>query len=291
MLNSYDFWTPAYHRNATKLQRFLSRGSKIVGKISVADYVDIIIALGRVRSMFAPKHVYIVNAGSSGSHWIEAMLGMMPGFYGGGEIYLPSKLLDYFSSISINEANIALDTIYLAHVGCVHKDSLCAFVGNTAHLANHYKMSNFSINKKILLLLRNPLDVVISRTFRKDEYKEYIASGLSDRQYLKQNCIYVENFYKNLDFESFDMVIRYENFLESPRVNLEKIIELIDLSVSEADIERAIVMTSIDSAKRNVDNGKKAITNIYLGNKKEYNWAKDYVCERLGDIISKLGYV
>lgn len=222
ILNAENYWPATHQRNVRKIQKFLASGRSSLGGLDNSEYVSYLTGLAKLRSIYNSKHFYLINTGSAGSHWVEAMLGLLPGFYNGGEIYFPAKIKKHLGSIDSRSANIFLDAIYLLHSGSVFNDSLGAVLSNSAHLAKHQQLSEYSANKNTVLLLRNPVDVVISRTFRKDEYKKDIAPSLDDKEYLERNCVYVENFFANIDESSFDAIVKYEDFVDSPLSNLKK---------------------------------------------------------------------
>lgn len=291
LLNSEKYWEASHARNSVKLQRFLKLGSDDESDKSIEKYVNHLICLGKIRSRFNPKHVYIINPGSSGSHWLEAMLGILEGFYNGGEIYIPKKLKKHLSLVSTKEASRMLDTVYLAHVGGIYKDSLMSMLSNSAHLANHHQITNFSLNKTVVLLLRNPVDVVISRTFRKNEYKKDIAPLLNDKEYLEKNCTYVESFYSQLDVNSFDAIVRYEDFVDNTLGSLKSLVDLIGIDASENELERAVSKTSRNEELNMLEKKGRTLTNIYVGERDSYEWAKSYVRERLNDILVEYKYI
>ncbi|MGE6606469.1 hypothetical protein ACQKE4_08090 [Halomonas sp. NPDC076908] len=281
-----SFWHETHWRNARKIEKFLEKGSELRSE-SKEGYVDNLLRLAYLRQGFRPKHIYLVNAGSSGSHWIEAMLGLIPGFYNGGEIYFPAEIRKKLSSMDGDDANLFLDAVYLLHSGGIYKDSLYSSLSNSAHLANHGQVSACSKKKVAVLVLRDPVDIVMSRTFRKEEYKNDIASGLDDQEYLEKNCSYLERFYKGLDIKSFDRVIKYEEFVRDPVGNLRCLTDLFELDVKEADVEKAVVKTSKLEEEKVVKKGDTPLTNIYLGVKKDHEWARDYIKERLREVIDE----
>lgn len=284
--NPSVFWPETHLRNVRKIRRFLDEGSKKRGE-SKEKYVDSLLRLAYLRAGFAPNHIYLVNAGSSGSHWIEAMLGLLPGFHNGGEVYFPAKIKKDLGSIDGDDAGLFLDAVYLLHSGGIYKDSLYCALSNSAHLSNHGQVSAYSKKKVAVLLLRNPVDIVMSRTFRKDEYKNDVAFKLDDREYLEKNCSYLEGFYKGLDVKSFDRVIKYEEFVRDPMKNLQDLAGLLELDVKETDLEEAIVKTSKSEEEKVVAKGASPLTNVYLGEKKDHEWARNYIKERLGGEIKE----
>lgn len=289
LLNPEDYWPSTHFRNAKKVRKFIEKGRVLRGE-SEKQYIYNILNLTYLRKGIGPRHLYLVNAGGSGSHWLEAMLSLLPKFYNGGEIYLPKKIKEALSAMSQDEAEMFLDSVYVLHSGGIYADSLSAVISNSAHLANHESISKYSRCKKIVLLLRNPVDIVMSRTFRKDDYKSDIAPSLSDKEYLESNCLYLERFYNNLNFESFDKVVRYEEFVASPKENLKSLADIISIDVSESHIVNAVFKTSRDEEAKVAKRGGSTMTNIYFSQKREQSWARDYIKERLSHVIAESGY-
>jgi hypothetical protein len=285
--NPFTYWPQSHRRNAIKLNRSLS--GALNGQ-SVLDYSEILISLAELRSLFGPMHIYIVNMGSSGSHWVESMLGLLKGFYNGGEIYIPPKVRFLLSQLSTNESSILIDALYLAHLGKVKEDFLTASLSNSAHIANHIPVTGLSLNKRVVLLLRNPIDIVISRTFRKNEYRSSIAAGMNDEEYLKKNCMYVERFIRSLDLSSFDLIIRYEDFLLNTFDGLCNLAKFIGIECSDDDLLSSVKLASVESALNAVESGRKPINNAYLIDKSEKSWARDYASQRLSSLCKDLNY-
>ena len=290
LLNASSYWPESHYRNVKKIERFLERGCNSKDEKKVRCYVKDIVALAELRLKFKTPHLYIVNAGSSGSHWLEAMLGFLPGFHNGGEVYLPAEIKKSLKTMGEREAHLFLDALYLVHCGGIYPDMLSAALSNSAHLANHQQLSDYSRLKKTALLLRDPVDIVMSRTFRKDEYKNDVAPGVEDIDYLEKNCVYFEGFYNNIDFDSFDIVIRYEELKHSPLSTLRALVSTVGLNVSDDELVRAVDLTSEETAKKAIEKGEVPVTNIYLDKKEDVSWAKSYIVKRLENIRRELSY-
>lgn len=284
------FWPKTHSRNAIKLNRFLERGAKTKNEAGIRRYIENVIHIADLRQQFNVKHFYLVNPGSSGSHWVEAMLGFVSGFHNGGEVYLPGPVIQRLKEVDFESAKVFVDALYLIHSGGVYKDSLTCAVSNSAHLAFHDKMSRFSDEKVTALLVRNPVDVVLSRTFRKSEYKNDVAHRLDDREYLESNCNYVEKFFEGVAGSEFDIVVRYEDFLSNPKKRLEYIVEALGLECREEEMDLAVKKTSKNEIRKTISSGSKPATNLYLDKVKEEGWAKGYVKERLSWVMEKYGY-
>ncbi|WP_088743893.1 sulfotransferase domain-containing protein [Cobetia sp. QF-1] len=284
------FWPISHMRNVKKLDSFIGKGKALNGESKKA-FIQNVINLAELRRSFSSNHLYLVNAGSSGSHWVEAMLGLLPGFHNAGEVYIPNEISRQLSLMPKDEANTLLDVLYLIHSGGMYEDSLYASLSNSAHLADHSSLSKYSQKSLAIFLMRNPVDIVMSRSFRKDEYKNDVAPNMDQQAYLEKNCQYVENFYSLTDATDYNLKLRYEDFVEFPVESLRKLADSLGLNSTYDEIKEAVRLTSKEEVEKSISKGEAAITNVYVGEKKERDWARSYVRERLHEVLVKYDYV
>lgn len=65
---------------------------------------------------------------------------------------------------------------------------------------------------------------------------------------------------------------------------------MIGLEVTEDQLQYAVDRTSMKSELQAVEKGGNALTNIYLGDKENHDWAKDYLSKRLEKLLVKYNY-
>ena len=64
--------------------------------------------------------------------------------------------------------------------------------------------------------MRNPVDIVISRTFRKSEYRNYLHNiNITDLDYLKENTSKTKRFYNSAIKFPHDYWVRFEDLFEN----------------------------------------------------------------------------
>lgn len=213
------------------------------------------------RNEEAAPTIYLVNAGSSGSHWAQDMLSAISPVLACGEVYLPDRLLRMVDGLAQHEQSKFMQLVYAVH-GWTNGELLySASAINTAHKPDPRRMMNYEKGARAILLIRDPVDIVISRTFRKNEYREAIGHNVStDEAYLHINIDFVCRFFDMVELDVFDSIIRYETLKNSPLQGLRTLASAVGVGVSEqliADTAREF------SAERLRDSTSKG--NLYQG--------------------------
>jgi hypothetical protein len=226
-------------RQSDKLKRrlaFLSRQ----GGLTDRDVVRRVMSLAVARRHRSARNVYISNAGSSGSHWLEFMLAGLDGLLPVGEVYIPAAFWTRLRAVPQADRKICLDAVYVAHCGRLDEGVIPVGMLNSAHHPSLKRFSAVDPEGLRVLLLRNPADIVLSRTFRKGEYRQYVDGGSNDRAYLARNIDYVRNFLSKIDRNEFDCIVRYEELVDDPTGVLRKVTNLLGLAVAEERLQRVV---------------------------------------------------
>jgi hypothetical protein len=226
-------------RQSDKLKRRLAFLSKQTG-LAKRDLVKRVTALAIARRDRSSRNVYISNAGSSGSHWLEFMLAGLDNLLPVGEVYIPAAFWSRLRAVPQAERKICLDAVYIAHCGKVDEGMISAGMLNSAHHPTWKRFSAVDGNALKVLLLRDPADIVLSRTFRKSEYRQYVGGGNDDRVYLSRNIDYVRNFMSKIDRSEFDCVVRYEDLVDDPASVLRRVTSLLGLDVPEERLQKVV---------------------------------------------------
>ena len=114
--------------------------------------------------------------------------------------------------------------------------------------------------KKVLLLVRDPRDVLISYyyhlTSRQKQFDGSLSEFIRDPSYGTNKVIFALNvWYQNKSRYSDFLMIRYEDLHKRPHEELKKILRFLDLSdVSEATIKEAVNYASFENMRRLVFN-------------------------------------
>lgn len=157
---------------------------------------DLILSTARSRVSNKSKTVYFPNIGSSGSHLIQEAVSRSWLSIPLGEVYIPPMLVPAVKEFSENDRFVFMEAWHLLHAMRFSQlFNLEAVVINTVHNPTLGRFSDWTVNYEACLITRNPLDIVISRTFRKDDYRNYISKSESDEEYLYRNIDLVNNFY------------------------------------------------------------------------------------------------
>lgn len=234
-------WPTGRERQAIKFRRFM-------GHRSASDIVNQV----KARSS-QHRTIYLLNCGGSGSHWLGNMLSEAGPFFYCGEVYVPPRMLKELQNASLEDAVALLDCLHLAHleVAVGPEDTVI----NSAHLSG-WKLSELDARaKNAILLVRDPLNVLMSRTFRKQAYREEFGIGLDDKAYLEKNARFIHDFWDNAIFSRLIHTIRYEDMVADASTALRDCVNKLGQEVE--DINRIIEKNGAESSKTNAFHGVK----------------------------------
>lgn len=288
LLKPERYWGPDAPRHVKKITRAL-RLSLANGERNT-ELVDEVLAIARIRAAHAPAPIYLPNAGSSGSHWLEAMLWRAAGIHPCGEVYLPKPLLDQLRTLSAAGARYFLNAVYIAHSGNVGPHSVQGYCINSAHVTNVATVAALTPGAKKVLLIRHPVDVVLSRTLRKSAHRADVAPDMDDRTYLEHNCKLVERFHAALAGESFDAVVRYEDLVASPVEALTGLLASLSIDASPESIRYAAESTAKGSVLQARAQGGNVKTNLFSGEARTDDALEALARELMAPLSRRLGY-
>lgn len=221
-------------RQAEKLSKRIAK-AKTRFDFTNAELVFDVMKLAEERIQNNSKTIFLSSIGSSGSHLFQACISRAWESIPLGEVYLPPQLIEDVKDFNIAELNLLSESYLLLHdYEFKHRYNTDAFIINTLH---HPKLSKFSLwskNYSSAVIHRDPVQIVISRTFRKDEYRAYQnKDGVTDKEYLDINISKVNAFYANAS-----------NFNHSVKLSFE---ELCAISDSEIQALQALVGVPVSS--------------------------------------------
>lgn len=288
LLNPAEYWGPEAPRHVHKLARALRR-SLGPGE-RTAELVEEILALARLRTAHAPPPIYLPNAGSSGSHWLEAMLSRAAGVHACGEVYLPKPVVERLKGMTAADAGYFLNAVHIAHTGRVGPQLAAGYCINSAHVTNVGTIARLTPGAKKVLLIRDPVDVVMSRTLRKPAHRADVAPDMDDEAYLAHNCELVERFHAALGKEEFDAVARYEDLVSKPVEALTALTAALGLDATDASIQFAAESTTRGAVVSARAQGSNVATNLYAGEPRTDDRLEAMARERMAALRRRLGY-
>ena len=249
-----------WRNNRRQLEKTRSRVSNIEAYYdwSTISLVNILTAIAQERILNRVDTIFLPSFGSSGSHLMQHVLHKYYGMIALGEIYLPPKLRDLIKNeLSMHEQNIFIEGFHLIHS---HPASIFMNreIVNTAHYPDLNGYKNSTGNYKKGLILRNPIDIIISRTFKKSEYRVYLEkNNVSDLDYLKENIRKAKNFYDTAFEFNYDKYFFYEDMVASHENFSNSVVSFVgrgDVQIVKSELQKAL---------------EKGVTNKYSGPKVE----------------------
>lgn len=284
--NSSKYWPERSQRQSRKLEqrvRALSQTSgEARGKIPAA-----MAAAARRRQKHRRRAVHLANIGSSGSHWLEHMLVERAGMLGAGEVYLSPTIRRKVIDLPKEEAGVFTDALLLLHAGGPGGDETASVV-HSQHAARPEAFLAADPATLRVLLLRDPVDICLSRVYRKDEYRQDVAPDAGDLAYLDQNVKKVAEFLRAAQRQVFDLVLRYEDLVVDPVPGLAAICALTGTPTDRTRLEQ---VAAEQAAERISGKDAARATNLFVGAARQVpSAARKRAVDGLGRLGAYFGY-
>lgn len=197
-------------------------------------------------------------------------------------MYIAPKLIELVQGVDEYSKKLFLEAYSLLH--CADSSNLYKNVPivNTVHKPSLQYFSTFTNAYRSCLIIRDPVDIVISRTFRKDEYRSYLNKDtVSDLDYLKDNITKTKSFFKSAINFNHEFILRYEDIISQPAIAANTLCNILDRPTKLEDMMDAISYSLTESTN----------ANIYVGEKiKVESHFIDFATSELSQIRKSLGY-
>lgn len=244
LLNPEAEWGDGDNRQVLKLHRLLESIDEDRERA-----VDRVISKAGDRMEKKPKAILVPNSGSSGSHWLAGMLAGIPGVTNCGEVYFPPGMLDRISEWDEYSRASLVDAIHLGHSRNLETLGGTSLLLNSAHT---WRLADaLGAMAKVVLLIRDPVEVVMSRTLRKPKYREAVAPNSTDSEYLERNISFVKRFYLHAVRRQWDCVVRYEELRSDQLGVLESICRSLGLHVASSRLAEIAALNGVDEVGGN----------------------------------------
>lgn len=218
-------------RSAAKLDHAFARIETDHGETR-AEATERILDLAKARVEARLPTLYLNNPGSSGSHWVMGMLRAGTGLLGQGEIYVPLPyLVGRVEPLALPERALFLQAVGLAHLLTGTPSDGTVPLANSAHLPDLGAYARSEVAPRRVLLVRDPVEIVLSRTLRKPRFRRLLGrEDAPDGRYLAENIRHVRRFHDRAAREDYDLVVRYEDLRRDPVPGLAAIAGLLGLA-------------------------------------------------------------
>ena len=236
---------------------------------------------------------FVMGAGSSGSTWLGAMLGDLPGYCYGREIYVPPGMAYMYHKLKNQEMVHLVWAIMLLSSWRwqgPETDFAREFV-NSARSIQHYPIyRRIWPQGRYIFLVRDPRDQLLSTVHRKQSYRQAVAPRSSDLAYLWwgiRKLRYTYRHFKKINQNEIH-VVKYEHLQQDTINEMRKIANRFQVQVSEAIIGSIVYQHGAENMRRglvprrgNLDEGGVAKGWRDLLTKKEKRFMKPFIQETL----------
>jgi hypothetical protein len=283
-MNPHETLPPQQAIQASKMDTRVQSLTRDLG-MPRRDALRTIVESAKVRARAAPPTLFLVNGGSSGSHWIEGMLAELPGLRACGEVYFPSPLCVQIRAMETRERVAFIDAVHQVHARGARPVHKADIMINSAHSWSPAAL--IGRPSRCVFLVRDPLETVLSRTFRKPGWKDKVAPESTDTEYLQTNLAYVKRFFERSAAHTPAAVIRYEDAHANPAPVLRTILDVLEFDASDRQLSDISHKHSADSQ---IAKGRR-LSNLYTGSRDDYDPALvDYAASALRDLRERYGY-
>ena len=203
------------------------------------------------------------------------------------EVYFPPVITNSIELGSVDSTAL-IEMVNLVHLANLDENELIPI--NTMHLRKDtplVKLLENSVNCKFIFLIRNPINIAISRGLRKLDYKMQSKdnSDLSDDEYLKKQADYTKNHFKRLFSKENDvgaLLIKYEDLIDDSNKVLKDIFSYIGDELCDDEIDEILVKYN---AARDITKNENRKERPALTDKQ-----KEILVTELSETCQNLGY-
>lgn len=231
------FWAGQSAMQRELLETILSRQSDLSPSALARYLLDGV----ERREKNVSSVLHIANMGSSGSHWLERLLAGASGATVAREIYIPIGLRVLTPLDRLRKPLI--EALALLYADCPIEDALQRSLIHSGHTFSVSPEPDRDARFQRVLLVRDPLSIVMSRTFRKERFRARIAPGATDREYLGKNIRIVNRFYSRATRRGVSATVCYEDLVEQPEATVMRLLDTLHWPV-EVEKVRATVRSA-----------------------------------------------
>ena len=287
--NDPMFWQPGTYfgdRNIWKINKSQQKLKPL--RLSVEEKSNLIKNALTKRAKAKVPTIYIISNGGSGCHYLGGLISMREGFKLIDEVYFPPIIVDSIGSLDSESSNALIDMVNFVHLGDL-KNSDFTIPVNTMHLRRDVPLTkiNSSPGSIFINLIRNPIDVAVSRGLRKAEYKAMNKenSNIPENEYLEKQARHTMNHFRRLKGKLNDvgaLCIRFEDLIQNPSNALKTVFSHIGQELEEDAIEDLIIK---------YQRAKDLTKNKNVSKKPELTQEqKDILIEMLAETCADFGY-
>jgi len=107
--------------------------------LNFSDFTKLFCSMAETRCEEKSENIFLVNAGSSGSHWLAAMINELEDINTIGEIYFPAKLKERVENLSTISRQFLINAIHLGHLPNFNSYNVAFAYANNYNFSTYFR--------------------------------------------------------------------------------------------------------------------------------------------------------
>ena len=252
-------------RNLQKISKALSRIRSAHPDLSLQEMAsEISDAVSRRTAKIDSKIVYIISKGGSGCHYLGGLLSNFEDFKAIDEVYFPDYLLSLATNAGLPGSAEFIELVNFFHMGMLRNHDNITPV-NLMHLRFDMQPSlihRLDPRSKFIFLVRNPVDIAISRGLRKENYRlsNSAFKDLTEAEFFSLQVNNVKSHFDRLQMQVErveNLIIRYEDLIDKPSNALKEALDFCDLKVGHSEVKERLSMGQSSETTSNLNEDPK----------------------------------
>lgn len=185
------------------------------------------------RAKDGGRSLFLISCGASGDEILAPLIASSPRYRLVGEVYFPEALVKLADELADPmEARALMDCVSALPMGSRELLSPARIPVNVMHLRSDSPLDQIRTHlpgARQVALLRNPYDVAVSRSFRKQSYRQAANPGMDDLEYATMQSRYVRNIFALMEQKYWNARLRYEDLLQDPQGQASALLQTLKL--------------------------------------------------------------
>jgi len=219
LLEPEMFWPEQNYFHGRNREKIIWARQRLEIK-SEQDIADNLLPRLLERAQSDADSLFVISTGASGCHFFGSVVASSNRYKLIGEVYFPPRLVEMAceagNDVSAKVIMDCVSAIPMGRIGAIAKGNIPVNIMHLRPDSPIREIRRLLPQGRLVSLIRNPYDIAVSRSFRKNEYRETANPGVQDSDYAVMQSRLVRNYFSRMKTHKWDAIVRYENLRENP---------------------------------------------------------------------------